>query len=177
MNVRLNAMPRRLEDKNGRLGRFLQVVFFGLFVYLCGNGSAEAQILPITDVVPFDDLDVRQSDILNLMRNYTDALKEQKVAKLNLDALNSLRASTVVSQLEMQIAQLNLQVAETKIQIVRAVGEKQLAAAKAKLEILQQMEKVGSSKTSTGENTTGKARSIQAESTVKILQMILDTQL
>jgi len=134
-------------------------------------------IVPLADLVPLQDLDVRTTDLIRLAESYCDALRDMKIAQMNLDTLTSLRGTAVVSQLEVRIANVNVSAAQRKVTILRAIAEKELAAAQAKLDILEQMEKVGGN----GDKTTSEApasqnrvRISQARATTNILQMILD---
>lgn len=173
---------------NKKLARFVSGAFcapvgcwyIAVVIVVCGQlfdtgrCLAQTRTTPLSDLVQTDELDIRINELVQLSTNYADALRDLKIARLNLDTLNALRGSTVVSQLEIQIARINIQTAECKVSILGAIAQKQLAAAQAKLEILEQMGKIGekdSSATARGQN---RIQITQVQATIKILQMILD---
>ena len=124
--------------------------------------------------MPLEELDVRTNEMVQLATAYADTLRDLKIARLSIETLNALRGSTVVSQLEIQIAQINVRIAESKLSILRAIAEKQLAAAKAKLEILEQMERVGEKAAADAPRSSNRIQIAQVQATIDILQMILD---
>ena len=153
-------------------------VGFAVVVFLIDICNCQAQRnIPLSDLVPLQDLEVRTNDLIQIAGSYADGLRELKVAQLNLETLSSLSASTVVSQLEMRIAKINVLTAERKVTIYRAIAEKELAATQAKLEILEQMEKIGEKSEKTGEAnppSQNRVRIAQARAVANILKMILD---
>jgi hypothetical protein len=142
-----------------------------------GEGICRGQNIPLSNLVPLQDLEVRMNELIQTATAYIDGQRDLKIAQLNLEALTAMSSSTVVSQLEIRIARLNVAAAERKAAVFRAIAEKQLAATQAKLEILEQMEKVGEKgdKTSAAAPPSQNRVSItQARAMVNILQMILE---
>jgi hypothetical protein len=154
------------------------VLTMGLFAFCAA--ISPAQNIPLNDLVPLQDLEVRTTDLIRLVEAYSDGLRDLKVAQLNLEALTTLSASTVVSQLEIRIAKLNVQTAERKVTIFRVIAEKELAATQAKIGILEQMEKVGEKADKTEKpvaaapTSQNRVRIAQARAVANILQMILE---
>ena len=132
---------------------------------------------PLEDVVPLAEYEVRNDDLIRLSTAYVDALRDWKNAKLSLDTLTALRPNAVITNLELQIAMINAQTAEQKLGLLRAIAEKLLAAAEARLEILRRMEKLGE-KTQAPDagGTRNRVKITQAEATVKILKMMLQSK-
>jgi len=167
---------------HGSIGKVIYrcclLVVFTFSVFFGGVRNCAAQRnIPFADLVSLQDFEVRTNDLIQIAGVYADGLRDLKVAQLNLEALTSMSASTVVSQLEMRIAKINVLTAERKVAIYRAIAEKELAASKAKLEVLEQMEKIGekSEKTETTTPATqNRVRIAQARAIINILQMILD---
>lgn len=157
--------------------RYYFATVFTVSVLLFYAGLCPAQNIPLSDLVPLQDLEVRTNDLIRIAEVYSDGLRDLKVAQLNLEALTSLSASTVVSQLEMRIAKINVLTAERKVMIYRAIAEKELAATQAKLEILEQMEKIGEKVDKAGAvspPSQNRVRIAQTRAILNILQMILE---
>ncbi len=139
--------------------------------------SGYAQITPLEDVVPLEQFDVRDDDLIRLSTAYVDAMRDLKNAQLSLNTLMALRSNAVITSLELQIASINAQTAEQKVRLLRAIGEKLLAAAEAKLEILRRMENVGrKAQSPDAAGSQNRIKIAQAEATVKILKMMLEPQ-
>ena len=173
---------KRIPAAYSSIGKFTCrccfIAVFAMSMFLFDVGKCQAQrSIPLSDLVPLQDLEVRTNDLIQLAGAYSDGLRDLKIAQLNLETLTSLSASTVVSQLEMRIAKINVLAAERKAMIYRAIAEKELAATQAKLEILEQMEKIGEKGDTSGAvspPTQNRVRFAQAKATLHILQMILD---
>ena len=58
-------------------------------------------------------------DLIRLSTAYADALRDVKAARLSIDTVKTLRPSTVVTNLEVQIANLNLEAADRKLMVLR----------------------------------------------------------
>jgi hypothetical protein len=163
---------------SGRTSTWQSACILAMSVFLFDAGRCAAQKpVPLSDLVPLQDLEVRTNDLIQIAGAYADGLHALKVAQLNLDALTSLSANTAVSQLELKIARLNVLTAERKVAIYRAIVEKELAATQAKLEILEQMEKVGEGgdkAAAAAPSSQNRVRIAQARAVKNILQMILD---
>jgi hypothetical protein len=156
---------------------FAVVLAIGVYLGDAAVCPAQQRNIPLADLVPLQDLEVRTNDLIQIGGTYADGLRDLKIAQLNLEALTSMSASTVVSKLEMKVARINVLTAERKVAIYRAIAEKDLAATQAKLEILEQMDKIGD-KTEKADTISppsqNRVRIAQARSIVNILQMILD---
>jgi len=132
--------------------------------------------------IPTDDESTRISDLVRLATSYADTLGELKIATMQVETLTALRQSIVVTNLEIAIAKINRQTAENKIRILRAIVEKELAAAQARLAMLKQLEatttKLAPSDTPPVPPASRPAwRAIaDAEATIRVLEMILALQ-
>jgi hypothetical protein len=156
--------------------RYLAIVA-ALSLLLIGGRFCNAQNIPLSDLVPIQELEVRTNELIQIATVYTEGQRDLKVAQLNLEALASMSTKTVVSQLEIRIAKLNVAVTERKVAVYRAIAEKQLAATQAKLEILEQMEKIGEKgekKEAAAPPSQNRVGIAQARAMVNILQMILE---
>lgn len=132
---------------------------------------ASAQV-PTDALTQLSMLDTPTDDLIRIGTAYADALRELKVARLSIDTVQTLRPSAVVTNLEVQIAQLNLEAAERKLTILRAIVEKQLAAAENKLEIIGYLEKIGTP-LGNGQGNDKNFMRVNDEATVAILRTIL----
>jgi hypothetical protein len=151
--------------------------FVTLSALFIGIQFCRGQNLPLSDLVPLQDLEVRTNELIQIATAYADGQRDLIIAQLNLETLCAMSSSTVVSQLEIRIAKLNVAAAERKVAVFRAIAEKQLAATQVKLEILEQMERIGEKgeKTSAGGSPSqNRVRIDQARAIVSILQMILE---
>lgn len=138
--------------------------------------SAAAQT-PLEDVVPLAEFEVRNDDLIRLATAYVDALRDLKNAKLSLSTLSALRPNAVITNLELQIATINAETAEQKLRLLQAIAEKLLAAAEARLEMLRRMEQLGEKLAApAADETRDRVQITQAEATVKILKMLLQTK-
>ena len=159
-----------------RIGLFLALVLacFGVW-----SASAVAQVdlevTPLADVVALDELETTTDDLIRLATSYADAIRELKTAKMTVSTLQTLRPAAVITNLEVQIAQVNVQTAEAKAQVLKAIVEKQLSAAEAKLEIVKYLETIGEQTDRSKVQVAGQSRSrvAQSEATINILKMIL----
>jgi hypothetical protein len=144
-----------------------------IFALTLAHCPVQAQIA--TDaLVQLEMLDTTPDDLMRLATTYADALRDWKSAKLSIDTVQTLRPSAVVTNLEVQIARVNLEGAESKLRILRMIVEKQLVAARNKLEIVRRLEELRAS-TQTGDAQPEERNYILAndEATVKILEEIL----
>jgi hypothetical protein len=127
-------------------------------------------------LVQLEMLDTTPDDLMRLATTYADALRDWKSAKLSIDTVQTLRPSAVVTNLEVQIARVNLEASEAKLRVLRAIVEKQLAAAENKVAILRKLEE-GLNRTANGEpaGATREQNYVLAndQATVDILKMIL----
>lgn len=147
-----------------------------LFIATAGvPGVVRAQegVVGLDSVVSLTALETPTDDLIRLATEYADAVKEAKVAQLNIDTINRLRGNAVVTNLEVQVANLNLEAAQRKLAILRAIVQKQLQAAQAKLEIVKYLEGLGGDEQPNVPTQSSSVRA-QDEATVRILKMILD---
>lgn len=114
-------------------------------------------------------LDTPTDDLIRLATEYADAVRDLKIARLNLDTVQRLPPNAVITNLEVRIAGLNCEAAQRKSQILRLIVEKQLAAAEDKVTVIHAIEKMGVAKTTPQPNY----ELVQTEATIKILRMIL----
>jgi hypothetical protein len=157
--------------------RRYSAVFSVLIAFFVCAQTCRGQNVPLSDLVPLQELEVRTNELIQITTTYTDGQRDLRIAQMNLETLAAMSSGTVVSQLEMRIARLNVAVAERKLAVYRAIAEKTLAATQAKLEILDQMEKVGEKSERTGAGTHPSQNRIsisQTRAMVNILQMILE---
>jgi len=151
------------------------VVALLLGAFLAGADSAWGQI-------PTDDQTIGINDLVRLATSYADAIGELKITTMQVETLTALRESIVVTNMEIETARINCQTAENKLRILRAIVEKELAAAQARLAMLKQLEaattKLAPDDTPPVPAATRPAwRAIaDVEATIKILQMILALQ-
>lgn len=149
-----------------RFGAWAGVLAGTLTACAFAPSRGAAQVVPLQDIIPLDQLEIRAGDVIDLATSQADAVRELKTAQLSMKTLQMLQPSAAVTGLEMQIAQLNVQAAESKVRILHAVAEAQLATARSKLEILQRL--------GNGQNPDVTNPLIrQAEAMVRILQMII----
>jgi hypothetical protein len=150
-------------------------LLFCLALALSVNAPAHAQVAP-DFLNQLDALDTPTDDLIRLGTEYPSALRDLKAAKLSIDTVQTLRPSAVVTNLEVQIATLNLEAAERKVQVLRAIVEKQLAAAENKLEMIKYLEKLGSAPAQDNAANGGTRNFMRAndEATVRILRAILE---
>jgi len=132
--------------------------------------QANAQTVPLAEMVPLQELETVTDDLIRLATSYADALREYKTAKLTLDTLQNLRPNAVITGLEVRVAQVNAETAQAKLTVLRAIVDKQLAAAQTKLEIVKRIEAMDNQGGSGAPES--KLRVSQAEATVAILKMI-----
>ncbi len=169
---------RRLSVRRPRaprmLGALLLLAVTGLGGY-SPTACAQGQSMSLDGVVPLSALETPTDDLIRLATSYADAFRELKIARLNIETVNKLRPNAVVTNLEVQIASLNLEAAQRKVQILRAIIEKQLAAAEDKLEIIKYLETLGDPAAGRGQNGPNERSFIRAqdEATVRILKLIL----
>ena len=169
-NTIVGTCTRRLRN---RYGSWLVVLAISVG-YLDGQVSAQGTLDSLGDMIPTTQLDTPVDDLMRLATTYADALKELKVARLSIQTIQSLRPNAVVTNLEMQIATLNLEAAEQKVKVLRAIAEKQLAAAQDKLEIVRYLEnEFGAADENGGRINQRSYVRVQDEATVEILKMIL----
>jgi hypothetical protein len=136
---------------------------------------AHAQVAPdFRDTL--SALDTPTDDLIRLATEYPTALRDLKAAKLSIDTVQTLRPNAVVTNLEVQIATLNLEAAERKVQVLRAIVEKQLAAAENKLEVHKYLETLGGPPVQDNAANGGNRNFMRAndEATVRILRAILE---
>ena len=168
-----SSAPRGLSPwRRVRLVTWISAVLLAASV-LCSQSA-------LGQIIPSDELEVRTTDLIRLAGSYADAVGELKVAKIRVATLTALsQTSLLVSRLEIDVAKINVQTAETKIAVLRAIAEKELAAAQAKLEMLRRLEKAAEKLSTDATDATATATAqtkpmiAQAEATVRILQMIL----
>jgi len=158
----------------GNVGSWLGIAILLLAAILQEPQPLWGQVVPLEDVVPLAELEIRADDLVRVTTTYADAVREMKTAELSVKTLQALRPSATVTNLEMQIASINLKTAEQKVKILRAIAENLLLTAQAKRDFLKRMEENEPS----GATTTPQAspRLARAEATVRILQMILEIQ-
>jgi len=160
-----------------RLGWNALSLALALAATIVGGQTAYGQVTQLEDLVPLQQLETPTDDLIRLATAYTEGLAELENANLSVETLNSLRPNAVVTALEIRIAQNNVRAAQRKVQLFRAMIEKQLAAAEAKLEILRwldaEREKL---QAGTSAKAGGKILTAQAVATVEILKMILETK-
>lgn len=138
--------------------------------------TASGQVTPLEDVVPIAELEIRTDDLIRVATSYADAIRELKTAQLSVRTLQSLRPNANITSLEMQIASINVKAAESKVRILRAIAEKLLAMAQAKLDFLKRMEQGDMPTPNSLPASQISPRLAQAKFTVEILQMILEIQ-
>lgn len=174
----MNAVltTRRNCRCRGRFGSRMAALALAVAILAGGAGSALGQMTPLENFVPLADLEVRNDDLIRLSTAYTDATRELSNARLTLDTLTALRPNAVITNLEFQIAQVNLQSAQQKVCLLRAIAERLLAAAEARLDILRRLEKMGDGTSRPVADSQTRVRIAQAESAVKILKMLLQNQ-
>jgi multidrug resistance efflux pump len=150
--------------------------------FILAPSTVHAQIEELAgldSVVSLTALETPTDDLIRLATAYADALKEFKTAQLNLETIQKLRPNAVVTNLEVQIAQLNLEAAQNKMKVIRAIVEKQLAAAQDKLEIIKYLETLGNGPAgaaAANADVPANGRNYvraQDEMTIQILKMIL----
>lgn len=148
----------------------------GFIIALAISGAeAFGQTTPLEDALPLAELEVRADDLIRLSTASADAVRELKNARLTLETLATLRPNAVITNLEYQIACTNAETAQQKVRLLRAIAEKLLAAAEAKVEVLQRLESLG--KAGAGPPAAReRVRLAQAEATVMILKMIIETE-
>ncbi|MBN2024901.1 MAG: hypothetical protein JW809_19140 [Pirellulales bacterium] len=140
---------------------------------------AHGQITPLEDVVPISEFDIRMDDLIRLATASADAVRELRTAELSVKTLQALRPAANVTNLEMQIANINVKASEQKVRILRAIAESLLRTAQAKCDFLKRMETTDQpAAPSDPADATNQAnpRLVQAEATVRILQMILEIE-
>jgi hypothetical protein len=171
-----NLFAISLSSRSKAARRCFAVLSVMIAMVVCVQ-NCRGQNVPLSDLVPLQELEVRTNELIQITTTYTDGQRDLRIAQMNLETLTAMSSGTVVSQLEMRIARLNVAVAERKAAVYRAIAEKELAATRAKLEILEQMEKVGER----GERTVpaaplaqNRVSIAQARAMVNILQMILE---
>jgi hypothetical protein len=165
------ATGRSSKNALWRLG----IAILMLAAILACPRISHGQVVPLEDVVPLEELDVRTDDLIRTATSYADAVREMKTAELSVHTLQVLRPNANVTNLEMQIANINLKTAEQKVKILRAIAENLLQTAQAKRDFLKRME--GSAPAAApGATPAAQAnpRLTRAEATVRILQMILE---
>ena len=130
----------------------------------------------IGQLISWNQLETATDDLIRLSTNYTDSLRDLKIARVSVDTLQTLRPNVVVTHLELQIANLNVEAAERKVKLLRAIAEKQLMAAENKLEIVKYLDaRFGEPENDNNLNDRQFIRA-QDEATVQILKMILEMQ-
>ena len=145
-----------------------------VFAACCFLSSEPARAQDLADTIAqLSMLDTPTDDLIRLSSEYTTALRDLKVARLSIDTVQTLRPNAVITNLEVQIANLNLEAAERRLAILRAIVEKQLAAAENKLEIVGYLESLGSPLGDQQGQDAGNFMRENDEATVKILKMIL----
>lgn len=169
-------VPARTAGKRGSGWAALSLAL-ALAATVFGAHTAHGQVAQLEDLVPLQQLETPIDDLIRLATAYTDSLTELDNANLSIETLDSLRPNAVVTTLEVRIAQTNARAAQRKVRLLRALIEKQLAAAEAKLEILRwldaEREKL---QADTAAKANGKILTAQAVATVEILKMILETK-
>jgi hypothetical protein len=151
--------------------------FAALALLLASLAPTPVQAQVATDVlVQLEMLDTTPDDLMRLATTYADALRDWKSAKLSIDTVEALRPSAVVTNLEVQIAKVNMEASDAKLLILRAIVEKQLAAARNKLEIVRSLEKLETVLGNAENGQPAERNYIRAndEATIRILEMILN---
>lgn len=176
LSVTANAATRRGMGRLGVGGAALAICL-GIMLNSGQHASGQNALEALDNLVPLTELETRTDDLIRLATEYSDALRELKVAQLSIDTVRTLRPNAVITNLEVQIAGLNLQAAERKVKIIRAIAEKQLAAAQDKLEVITYLEGIGQPEAANNQqdrmpNQRSYIR-VQDEATVEILKMIL----
>lgn len=147
-------------------------VFTALVMAVALASSAPGnQITPLEDVVPLTELEVATDDLVRIATSMADAVREFRTAELSVKTLQKLQPNAAITGLEMQVAMINARTAQSKVRILRAIAEKQLAIAQARLEFLRRLGQDGEAE---GGAVQASPRITQAEATVEILRMILD---
>ena len=161
-----NRTKRRQPSLKSRtLGTMVVMM---LLAMMTAVSTSRGQTLPVPDN------QVRTTDLIRLATDTSDALGELKIARLKLQTLQSLSASTRITSLEIKIAEINIATAEQKIGFLRKITEKELNAAKANLETLKKLWGMVAAEDTPA--APPRPDIIRAEADIEILQMILDAQ-
>ncbi len=170
------AVRDRLRSACRRTGLILVLALACASVW-SATAIAQVDVVPLTDVVALDELETTTDDLIRLATSYADAIRDLKTARMTVSTLQTLRPAALITNLEVQVAQVNVQTAEAKVLVLKAIVEKQLAAAEAKLEIVKYLENMGEQAAAdrNASAAVGQSRSrvAQAEATINILKMIL----
>jgi len=163
-------------DRGAGSWRLVQRLVCGVALLL---GTSILSTASARGQIPTDDETIRTNDLVRLATSYADAMGELKIATMRVETLTALRQSIVVTNMEIEVAKIQRQTAQNKILILRAIVEKELAAAKARLTMLKQLE-AAAAKLAPGETATVPAATRPAwraiadvEATIKVLEMIL----
>ncbi|MBN1852964.1 MAG: hypothetical protein JW829_09580, partial [Pirellulales bacterium] len=135
--------------------------------------ASRGQVIPLQDIAPIAELEIATDDLIRVATSYADVLREFKTAQLSVKTLQTLHPNANITDLEIQIALINLKTAESKVRIIRAIAEKLLAMAQAKLDFLKRMEQGDVTPPNGVAPGQVHPRLAQAQLTVDILQMIL----
>jgi hypothetical protein len=165
-----STRPFRWMSVAARTGLLILVLLTAVGL---SSGQAWGQLTPLSDLVPLTELETPTDDLIRIATEYAEALREMKTAKLTADTLQRLSASAVITNLEIQIANVNVVTAESKVAILRAIAEKQLAAAEAKLKLLRDLQREANVRANAEVGTDNQLLVAQAEATIAILKMIL----
>lgn len=178
MRVNANEVLRPAASCRGSGARhtFWAIAVLLLAPLVLDARQAAAQIVPLEDVVPIAELEIRMDDLIRVATNYADAVREMRTAELSVQTLQTLRPNANITNLEMQIANINLQAARQKVNILRAIAENLLETAQAKCDFLRRMEGNGDAAPGTTRPALANPRLARAEAAVRILQMILEIQ-
>lgn len=149
-----------------RTGR-LVAILLGL-VLVAAPRAVQAEPTVLDAASALRALETPTDDLIRMASEYADAVRDLKIARLNLETVQRLKPNAIITNLEVQIAALNMEAAQRKAQVLRVIVEKQLSAGEDRIEVIKQLEKLGA-QTPTQRNY----ELIQAEATVKILRMIL----
>ncbi|MCA9170095.1 MAG: hypothetical protein KDB23_20605 [Planctomycetales bacterium] len=137
---------------------------------VAGQSTTWAQADAMLDAsAALSSLDTPTDDLIRLATEYSDAIRDLKIARLNLDTVQRLAGNTTITNLEVQIAGLNCEAAQRKLQILRMIVDKQIAAAEDRIIVIHELEKLGASARANQRNY----ELSQTETTLKILRAIL----
>ncbi len=140
---------------------------------LAGQAPAWAQTDAMLDASEaLTALDTPTDDLIRLATEYSDAVRDLKISRLNLDTVQRLKPNAVITNLEVQIAALNCEAAQRKLQILRLIVEKQIAAAEDRIVVIHEIEKMTSGAGAAPAGQRNYELS-QTETTLKILRLIL----
>ncbi len=160
----MNMVPRTLKSCC-----FLAVA---MTTVLLGCSMAQAQTVPI-EIGSANDI----GDLTRMAVSHTEAVRDQKIAQLRVVALESLSVATYVTNLEKSVAQAELTYAKRQVELLNMIVNKELGVARARLEMLEKMEKHMASQVAPRTTPRKPLPQItEAKAVIEILESILATK-